>query len=41
MYKKTLEKGVAINGNIARIGSEKKGFGFILGEDQNNYFFHN
>ena len=29
-----------MKGNIIRIGSEKKGFGFILGEDQKDYFFH-
>lgn len=29
-----------MNGNITRMGSEKKGFGFILGEDQKDYFFH-
>lgn len=40
MYKKTLDKGVYMKGNIIRIGSEKKGFGFILGEDQKDYFFH-
>lgn len=40
MYKKTLNKGVYMKGNIIRIGSEKKGFGFILGEDQKDYFFH-
>ena len=29
-----------MNGNIIRMGSEKKGFGFILGEDHKDYFFH-
>ena len=29
-----------MNGNIIRMGSEKKGFGFILGEDKKQYFFH-
>ena len=29
MYKKTLDKGVYMKGNIIRIGSEKKGFGFM------------
>lgn len=27
-------------GNVVRIGSKEKGFGFILGEDKNDYFFH-
>lgn len=29
-----------MKGNIVRIGSEKKGYGFILGEDNRDYFFH-
>lgn len=29
-----------MKGSIVRIGSEQKGYGFILGEDNQDYFFH-
>ena len=29
-----------MKGNIIRIGSKSKGYGFILGEDKKDYFFH-
>ncbi len=29
-----------MKGNIVRIGSKLKGYGFILGEDKKDYFFH-
>lgn len=27
-------------GNIVRVGTKERGFGFILGEDKKDYFFH-
>ena len=29
-----------MKGNIVRIGPKTKGYGFILGEDGNDYFLH-